>query len=218
MAASMLLYWEHDADAVIRLLKRSLDYERIKAKTWYMAIIFVMPCATLLSYGIMRFMGFPLTAPSFHLSVALVMIAVFFLAALAEELGWMGYAMDVMQERFNALEASLILGIIWAAWHWIPLVQAGRSVTWIAWWSVYTVALRVLIVWLYKNTGKSVFAAALFHTMTNVSSIIFSGYYDPRITGLIMSLTATAVTVIWRGRMLVRPTCSSTIAKTTTAK
>jgi len=63
MAASMLLYWEHDADAVIRLLKRSLDYERIKAKTWYMAIIFVMPCATLLSYGIMRFMGFPLTIP-----------------------------------------------------------------------------------------------------------------------------------------------------------
>jgi hypothetical protein len=63
MAASMLLYWEHDADAVIRPLKRSLDYERIKAKTWYMAIIFVMPCATLLSFGIMRFMGFPLTIP-----------------------------------------------------------------------------------------------------------------------------------------------------------
>ena len=45
----------------------------------------------------------------------------------------------------------------------VPLVQVGRAATWIAWWSLNTVGLRVLIVWLFNNTGKSVFAATLFH-------------------------------------------------------
>ena len=78
----------------------------------------------------------------------------------------------------------------------MPLVQAHRSAAWIAWWSLNTVALRVLIVWLYNNTGKSVFAAALFHAFANVSGVTFSNYYDPRITGLIVAFAAAIVTVV----------------------
>ncbi len=47
-------------------------------------------------------------------------------------------------------------------------MQAHRSVVWIAWWCLGTVALRVVMVWLYNSTGKSVFAAALFHAVSNV--------------------------------------------------
>jgi len=68
-----------------------------------------------------------------------------------------------MQDRWNALETGILLGLVWAVWHWLPLMQAHRSPAWIAWWSLYTVALRVLIVWLYNNTGRSVFAAILYH-------------------------------------------------------
>ncbi len=130
------------------------------------------------------------------------MFLAFFIAALSEELGWSGYVIDSMQARWNALEASILVGLVWAVWHYVPLMQAHRSLVWIAWWSLYTVALRVLIVWLYNNTGKSVFAAALFHAFTNASGITFSNYYDPRITGLIVAFTAAIVTVIWGPRML----------------
>ena len=124
------------------------------------------------------------------------MFLAFFVAALGEELGWSGYVIDPMQDRWNALQASILLGLVWAAWHWVPLVQAHRSAAWIAWWSLNTVALRVLIVWLYNNTGKSVFAAALFHAFANVSGVTFSNYYDPRITGLIVAFAAAIVTVV----------------------
>jgi hypothetical protein len=66
------------------------------------------------------------------------------------------------------------------------------------------VALRVLIVWLYNNTGKSIFAAALFHATTNVSGITFAGYYHPGITGSIVALAAAIVTVLWGPRTLAR--------------
>jgi hypothetical protein len=54
----------------------------------------------------------------------------------------------------------------------------ARSASWIVWWSLYTVAPRVLIISLYNNTGKCVFGPALLHAFTNVSGIIFAAYDD----------------------------------------
>lgn len=203
-AASMLVYRERGIAGVIELLKRSFDYNRIRARGWYLPLLLLMPAATILTYELMRVSGLPFSAPRFSVLKALAMFLAFFVAGLGEELGWSGYVIDPMQARWNALEAGILLGLVWAAWHYVPLVQAHRSAAWIAWWSLYTVALRVLIVWLYNNTGKSVFAAALFHATTNVSGITFANYYDPRLTGLIVACAAAIVTVRWGSRTLAR--------------
>ena len=114
---------------------------------------------------------------------------------------------DPMQTRWSALQASILLGLVWGAWHIIPYRQAHRSAEWIAWYCLFTVATRVLMVWLYNNTGKSVFGAALFHAMVNVSWFPFpnsSLQYDPRITGPIVALVAVIVTLVWGHRTLAR--------------
>ena len=123
---------------------------------------------------------------------------------MGEELGWSGYVIDPLQERWGALRASVLVGVVWGVWHYVPLIQAHRSTTWIAWWSLYTMALRVLIVWLYNNTGRSVFTATLFHALSNVSSVTYSNYYVPRITGLIVAFMAALVVLVWGPRTLVR--------------
>jgi uncharacterized protein len=67
------------------------------------------------------------------------------------------------------------------------------------------VAARVIIVWLYNNTGKSVFVAALFHTMINLTWQMFpinGSYYDPRVIGLITAIVAVVVVIVWRPRTL----------------
>src|ERR671917_2691078 len=48
----------------------------------------------------------------------------------------MGYAADPMQERRSALTTGIILGLVWAIWHFVPLIQMGRTLTWIAWWTL----------------------------------------------------------------------------------
>jgi uncharacterized protein len=204
LAALILVYRENGAAGVIELLKRSFDYKRIKRMVWYVPVILLMPGVTVLTYLLMRLMGWPLSTPQFSVPAGLVLFLVFFFAALGEELGWSGCILDPMQTRWNALTAGILLGLVWAAWHGVPLIQARRSPAWIAWWSLYTVPLRVLIVWLYNNTGKSVFAASLFHAFTNVSGIIFSSYYDPRVTGPIIALAAVIVTVVWGPGTLAR--------------
>jgi membrane protease YdiL (CAAX protease family) len=207
IAASILVYREDKTTGVTELLKRSFDYRRIRAKVWYVPTVLLMPGITILAYGLMRLVRLPLPAPQFPVLAALVMFLAFFIAALGEEVGWSGYVIDPLQDRWNALQASILLGLVWATWHMVPLVQAQRSPAWLAWWCLYTVALRVLIVWIYNNTGKSVFAAALCHAIANVSWQLFPNYgshWDPRITGLITALAAVIVIVVWGPRTLAR--------------
>jgi hypothetical protein len=206
-AALLLVYRENKAAGAIALLKRSFDYGRIGSKVWYLPIVFLAPLVAVLSYAAMRWTGTPVPPPQFSLPTGIILFIVFFVSALGEELGWSGYAIDPLQKRWGALAASLVLGSVWALIHYIPLLEAHRSVGWIAWWSLGTVAMRVIMVWLYNNTGKSVFAVTLLHAMSNLAWQLFpthGSFFDPRINGLILASIATSVTVIWGPQTLSR--------------
>ena len=128
-------------------------------------------------------------------------LLIFFVGGpLGEEFGWRGYALPALSLRWGWRFGSLLLGAVWAVFHVVALAQAGRATGWIAWWSLGTVASRVVIVWLYNNAGRSVLTAALFHAMQNLTWQLFpvqGSYYDPRITGLIMLGIAVAVAWLW---------------------
>ena len=206
-AASILVFKENRTAGLIELLKRSFDYARIRSKVWMVPSLLVMPGATIVMYALMRVMGWSLPPPQFPILAALAIFAVGFVAALGEELGWSGYVIDPLQDRWGALAAAVLVGLVWAIWHWVPLIQAHRSPAWIAWWTLGTVARRVLIVWLYNNTGRSVFGAAVFHAMSNVSWQLFpisGSHWDPRTDGLITGFAAAIVTGIWGPRTLTR--------------
>lgn len=207
LAAVILVHGENKATGVMCLLRRSFDHNRIAAKVWYAPIILLMPVITISVYGLMRVTGLPLPNPEFSIAGTLIIFFACFIAALSEELGWSGYLIDLLQTRWNALEAAIVAGLVWAAWHYVPLIQAHRSPAWIAWWSLYTVASRILIVWLYNNTNKSVFAASLYHAIMNVCWLLFPNQgsnWDPRITGVIVAFAATIVTVVFGPRTLTR--------------
>ena len=151
--------------------------------------------------------GVSLPTPQFSVLKTLILFAVFIIPALCEELGWSGYAIDPLQDRFGALRASILVGAVWASWHFIPLLEVHRSWVFIAWWSLGTVASRIIIVWLYNNTGRSVFVAAIFHAMMNLTWQLFpvkGSFFDPRVTGLITLGVALVVVIVWGRRTLVR--------------
>lgn len=210
-AAAILVYREGGASGVAALLARAVDRSRIRARRWY-APTLLLPALYGATYGVMRAAGLPLPTVRFLLLAGIALFLVFFLAGLGEELGWSGYAIDPLQERWGALGASLLLGLVWAAFHVVPLAQAERTPTWVAWWTLAAVAQRVLYTWLYNNTAKSVFAAALFHATGNLAQIgpflTFGpgGYPEDaqRTAALLIAGAAAAVTVAWGPRTLSR--------------
>lgn len=207
LAASILVYGANGTAGVNALLRRALDYNRIGTKVWYAPVLLLMPAAMVLTYGLMRLTGSLLPPSEFPVLAAPALFLAFLVAALGEELGWSGYATDPLQERRSALRTAVLLGWVSAAWHVVPLAQADRSLGWIAWWCLFTVAGRVLIVWVYNNVGKSVFAATLFHATSNLSWQLFPNFgshWDPRIGATIVVIAAAAVTLMWGPKTLSR--------------
>jgi membrane protease YdiL (CAAX protease family) len=207
LAALILEYGRAGWHAARDLLARSYDYRRIGSLLWFAPILLLAPAIMVASYSIQWTMGQPL--PPFELQIgrALVLVVMFFAGGLAEELGWSGYAIDPLQQRYGALGGALIVGAVWAVWHVIALLQAERASLWIAAWMLGTVALRVLTVWIYNNTGRSVFAAAAFHAVCNVSWQLYpiaGSAYDPRMTAPIEVLVALIVVTVWGSRTLAR--------------
>lgn len=207
LAAVLLLHREDGVRAATDLLKRSFDYKRLTARLWLLPMLLLMPATMFVSYAAMRLLGFPLTIVEIDWLFVAPLFLALFSAGLGEELGWSGYVIEPLQDRWGALGASLILGAVWAAWHFVPLLQVGRAATWIAGWFVATVALRILHTWLYNNTGKSVFGQALFHASTNTSWQLFpnsGSHYDPKIAGIVLAVTAALVVMIFGSSRLTR--------------
>ncbi len=212
IAGCILIYQEEGFVGVGKLFRRIFDYSRITKKIWYVPIILLPFLIYLLIYLAIRVLGLPLPS-EWHISFLSipVLFLLFFLGAVAEETGYMGYAVEPMQERFGALTAGILIGIPWAVWHYPSIIQQGHSLTFIVWATLGTVAVRVLIVWIYNNTGKSLFACILFHTMLNLGRPLFlkdemhNPLVDyPEIHYSLIAIIAVIVVFLWGSKTLAR--------------
>ena len=189
------------AVGVKELLARAVDVRRVRPKVWYLPALLTMPAIEVLVYLLMRWLRLPLPPdPYIPLLPALAMCVGSLIAGVGEEGGWTGYAIDRMQDRRSALGAALLLGLVGPIWHLPSFVQVGRAPAWIAWQSLFMVAARVITVWLYNNTDRSILIAVLFHATINVSSFLFpnmGSHYDPRLTALLTVVAVVIVTVGW---------------------
>ncbi len=191
--AAILMVWRTNGPGAIKsFLRMTGDGFQIRPWVWIVALA-TMPAVMVLSGTVLLFMGKDLPAPQISLFQALALFTLFFVAALAEEIGWTGYATRPLVKAHGLIAAGLTIGLVSAVWHVIPLLQVERSWDWIAWWALGSIARRMIIAWLYVVGGQSVFAASLFHTMSNVSWMLFpvlGSHYDPVSTALILVVLA----------------------------
>ncbi|MFD2767134.1 CPBP family intramembrane glutamic endopeptidase [Micromonospora eburnea] len=207
VAALILTRTDAHPRSARRLLRHSVSRQGIDRRRWYLPALLIMPALMFLSYVVARAVGDPMPAPRFDLTSALVALVLFGVAGVMEEVGWMGYLGGVLQERYTALGAATLLGVVWAVWHIVPYAQAGHSVQWITWQCVLTVALRVTIFWLYNNNAGNVLLASLFHASINVSDALYpvdGSAYNPVISGAVIVLAATVIAFLWGADTLTR--------------
>ena len=170
---------------------------------WYLGAVLFIPVVCLVEFVVLRVSGSIVPVPQIAFGEALFMFAAYFVAAVGEEVGWQGHAYPALRKHTGVLASALVLGSIWALWHIVPFVQLGRSTDWIVWHSLSAVALRIIIVWLFENTGGSILVAVLFHTMINVSWALFpvsGSSYDPLVTLAILAIPNLLIATSWHPR------------------
>lgn len=212
IAALILTTREQGRPGVVALLRRTVDVGRIKPRIWFLPILLVYPSLGFINYCVVRLAGTEIPPPTFSLVGFLGYCAVFPMA-FAEELGLTGYAVDPLQERRGALATGLVLGLVWAGYHVPGFVISGYyTAGWIAWHAIYTVATRVLFVWIYNNSGKSLFSMALCHwtfglfwsfwPQDNLQKAV--PFYRPQITAAAAVVYVLVVVYLWGPTTLAR--------------
>jgi len=106
------------------------------------------------------------------------------MAGIFEELGWTGFAIPRLRQRYSVLNTGLIVGFLWAFWHILPALWLGFAsgtvsgmlsmISYLTDPFLFLVAFRVLMVWVYERTGASLLVAMLMHVSLTSSARIFT--------------------------------------------
>jgi membrane protease YdiL (CAAX protease family) len=161
----------------------------------------VMPASIFGAWTWMIWDGVAMPASSTSVAAVAGLFTLFWFAGAAEELGWSAYLAGPAQERWGFLGAGLVIGMIWAAWHVIPLLQAERDGSWIAWWASGTVAVRIVTLAVYRWSARSIFSVTTLHAAQNTAWQIFptnGSHFDPSYAAPIfcaVALVCAAVTL-----------------------
>lgn len=202
--AAIIICCRRDGWAGVRaLLRRAIDGRRVPV-VWWLPILLICPLVAVAAFLTLRLGGSGVPDTEISIPATLALAALFLVSAMGEELGWSGFALDPLQARWGPLGAALVLGGVWAIWHYPALVQAHRPLAWIAWWTLGTVATRIVMVWLYNGANGSVFAAAVVHAVSNLCWQLFpvqGSWFSPRLNGLLMSGVAVLLMVATLGRL-----------------
>jgi membrane protease YdiL (CAAX protease family) len=116
---------------------------------------------------------------------------------LGEETGWRGFLLPYLQRRRSALKATLILWIVWSAWH-LPLFFYMYDLSILPGLLLGLLAGAVVFTWIYNSTGGSVLMTIVWHASFNyvtACSLCKAGSTSAIVSALVM--VWAVVVVLW---------------------
>ncbi len=199
--AAILVTAANEGKAGVNRLFKPLVQWRVGA-AWVLVAV-VAPALLLLAGKIVtQVLG--LAAPSAPrgnvLGLAMATLVMSVLSNTWEEVGWRGFALPRLQKRYNALGATLVVGVLWGLWH-LPLFfwkDNPMSAYPFLSWFIGTVALSFIYTWLYNSAQGSLLMVTLFHVLHNTFGVVIAGVAVPALT--IVYLVLAGLLVVFLGK------------------
>jgi membrane protease YdiL (CAAX protease family) len=159
------------------LLKAILKW-RVKFK-FYLIIIIVGIALCGLSLLIFNLITSKTIKPDQPYNFIFYFIIILPLSALWEEIGWRGFLLPLLQEKYTAMKSSLIIGFVWGLWH-LPIYLAinpygDKTINFFIMMFISCFALSIILTYLYNSTKGSLLICILFHNALNTSAAYFYG-------------------------------------------
>ncbi|MDW7694340.1 CPBP family intramembrane glutamic endopeptidase [Flammeovirgaceae bacterium SG7u.111] len=159
---------------------RIVDIKRIN-RGWLLLVLLFHPTVVFLTYGLSAGFGLaPIDWECIKLSVSqnLLMYLVFMIfPSIFEQAAWRGFALDRMQLKWTALQASLLTALFHIVWC-LPLFFEGNVMASIGLftprffaWVIQMLALSVVYTVIYNNNQRSILITILFHVLFNITNV-----------------------------------------------
>ncbi len=203
--SAFILTWLTDGNMGVRSFMSRIIRWRVGIQ-WYLVVLFGIAAIAYLAIGIGTIFG--IAAPEISLPFGLPresligFLPIYFLSNLffggpiAEDIGWRGYIFSKLRERMNAVQASILIGIVWAIWHLpyfiFPEWNSAVGNIPFLWFGLLTTSWSILFAWVYVNTG-SVLMPILFHAAINTTlgTLGILGQSNGDLTALVLNTILT---------------------------
>ena len=156
------------SDAVRSLLRRATTWD-VNARFYVFAILFYPLARVAAAMAQRAALGAWPESSSDPLGLMLVATLLSTPVQAGEELGWRGFLLPRLSPRLGLPAASIVVGLIWAAWHLPFFFVAGtdKSEQPFLPYAAGVTALSVAMAWLYWQTNGSLFLTMLMHAAVN---------------------------------------------------
>jgi uncharacterized protein len=104
-------------------------------------------------------------------------------SALGEEIGWRGFLVPHLAQRYSFTATALITGIVWALWHYPVLIFADYNAGTPTWYgltcfTVMVIGDSLIFAWMRLKSG-SLWTGVLLHASHN---LFIQAFFDPMTT------------------------------------
>lgn len=205
LAGIALTYFYDKREGLSRLFKRTRPSSA--GARWAVLCVLTGPLIYATSVGTYAAIGGDVGSVNYGLlpwlPVLFIVPVVF--GPLAEEFGWRGFALPLLDHKNKAITSSIVIGFIWALWH-APLFWAktGTAISGfpveIASVSLFFLAVigsSFVYTWVFNNTAGSVFTAILLHLSMNASGTITGMLFPEMSVEQKLELYYCYVVVVW---------------------
>ena len=141
----------------------------------YLGALLIPILIYLLAYGVYLILGGSPMDFSKTPSILVYPLSLVFVCLLGgglEEPGWRGFALPRLQNRYNPILSSVVLGVIWVFWHLPLFLSQGTSQSGLhfGWYLLNGIGLSIIFTLLHNRSGGSALIAIILHGGVNAPS------------------------------------------------
>jgi membrane protease YdiL (CAAX protease family) len=230
LAAFVVTRMVEGKEGTRELLRRRILRWRVGVQ-WYLIAIFGVPVVYFVAASFVLGMA-PLDAliekwPLLFTSYLPKVVMLFFLVSLWEEIGWMGFALPRLQDKYGPLMASVVVGVLWALWHLpayfgstqvveekVGLGDLDRLLYLLPLLMLLAIFTRIVMTWLFNSAMGSVVIITLFHAGWNMSNNEIIPTFMPQMNSMfansewlyaVLGVLALVLIVFTKGRLSYKP-------------
>jgi membrane protease YdiL (CAAX protease family) len=219
LAGILLTSFVDGMAGLLELGSRLLKW-RVGAR-WYAVVLLTAPLLVMAPLFALSLVSSEFVPGILTTSVQASLLRIGFAAGLGlaigffEELGWTGFAVPRLMQRYSIFTTGLIMGLLWGAWHFLSNVWGKEPTGELSLAIVMPVLLfsflppyRVLMVWVYDRTGSllvamlmhaSLVASLVISTPQGIAGVPFVTWYI--VCAAVLWVVVAAVAVANRGQL-----------------
>ena len=171
--------WEAIKSLLRRLIIIKVNWKIYGITFFLLPVIGIATYFCLGIYNSVSLSGIAITAIVMMPLNALLGGVIFGIGPLGEEMGWRGFLQDRLQGRNNSVIIAVIIGFIWAVWHF-PLAfrfadfRGGLDLReFVVLYPLFTILLTFTMGHLWRWSKGSLFIAIFFHAVSNMTVDIY---------------------------------------------